>query len=104
MANRSLSAGPRVFPILDVFERLHQKPTKGYQLIKPGPNGEPPEIQTFLIGRRRYATEEALQAYIQAQIAKAQKESAAERAAKVQKAVAGRAAQRQQERAEKSAA
>lgn len=81
-------------PILEAFDLIGVSPTTGYELIKPGPQGEPAKIQTFLIGRRRYASAESVQSFIRARIEEAQKESADDRISKVQKAVAGRAAQR----------
>lgn len=92
--SQSGTTGPRAYPILEIFQRLKIGPTKGAELIRPGPNGEAPQIETFMIGRRRYATEEAVAAFIRLRIAEAQKESAPDRVRKVEKALTARAKQR----------
>src|SRR5688572_10175726 len=69
--------GPRAYPILDAFSRIGIQPVKGYELIRNG------ELETFLIGRNRYATEEAIRALLQRCIERSMKESAAQRAGKV---------------------
>ena len=71
------SDGPRAYPILDAFSRIGVQPVKGYQLIKNG------ELDTFLIGRKRYATEEAIRAFLQHCIEKSMHDNAAKRAKKV---------------------
>jgi hypothetical protein len=43
-----------LIPILDAFDMLGVGVTKGYELISDG------QIDTVLIGRRRYATRESL--------------------------------------------
>jgi hypothetical protein len=45
---------PILIPILDAFDMLGVGVTKGYELISDG------QIDTVLIGRRRYATRESL--------------------------------------------
>jgi hypothetical protein len=70
------SGGPQAYPILEAFSRIGVKPVKGYELIEHG------ELQTFLIGRRRYATADAITAFLDHCIAKS-KETAAQRAKKV---------------------
>ena len=87
--------GVRAHPIREGFNRLGVKTTKGHQLTKPGPNGEPPEIQTFMIGRCRYVTESELQRFIQARIEQSIKETASDRSAKVKAAMEARARQRE---------
>ena len=71
--------GPRAFPIREAFKRIGVKSLKGYELINSG------QLQTFCIGRRRYATAEAITAFIERCIA-ASKESDAQRGQKVAKA------------------
>jgi hypothetical protein len=45
---------PILIPILDAFDMLGVGITKGYELVNAG------QINTVLIGRRRYATRESL--------------------------------------------
>lgn len=45
---------PILIPILDAFDMLGIGVTKGYELVNAG------QINTVLIGRRRYATRESL--------------------------------------------
>jgi hypothetical protein len=45
---------PMLVPILDAFDMLGIGITKGYELVNTG------QINTVLIGRRRYATRESL--------------------------------------------
>jgi hypothetical protein len=85
---RSQHGGPRAYPIQEVFYRICVGVTRGHAMIKPGPNGEPPEIETFLIGRRRYATEEAILAFFRAQTEKTKQQTFAERSSKTAKATA----------------
>src|SRR6187431_715712 len=73
------SDGPRAFPILEAFRRIRVSSVKGYELIKTG------ELQSYLVGRRRYATAQALGAFVERRIAES-KETAAQRARKVAKA------------------
>jgi hypothetical protein len=81
--------GTRAYPIVEGFERLGIRCGKGYQLMKTG------ELKTFTIGVRRYITEEALQRFVRQQIKKSLSESHETRAAKVARAVAGRARRRE---------
>jgi hypothetical protein len=69
--------GPRAFRILEVFSRIGVQAVKGYQLINNG------ELETFLIGRNRYATEEAVRAFLDRCIQRSKRETAAQRARKV---------------------
>ena len=46
---------PILIPVLDAFDMLGVGVTKGYDLINTG------QIDTVLIGRRRYATRESLE-------------------------------------------
>lgn len=85
--------GPRAFPILAAFDRIGVGHVRGYELIKTG------ELQTFCIGRRRYATAEAITAFLERCIATS-KETVAQRAKKV--AAATKASLRS--RAERAAA
>lgn len=71
--------GPRAFPIREVFTRIGVKSLKGYELVNSG------ELQTFCIGRRRYATAEAITAFLERCIANS-RETAAQRREKVAKA------------------
>ena len=73
----STDGGPRAYPILETFSRIGVQPVKGYELIKAG------ELETFLIGRNRYATEEAIRTFLQRCIEKSMKDTAAQRAKKV---------------------
>jgi len=57
------SAGPRAFPIREVFQRLGVSQVTGYQLIKRG------ELETYMLGRRRFATADALAAFFERRIA-----------------------------------
>jgi hypothetical protein len=68
--------GPRAFPIREAFTRIGIKTLKGYELVNSG------ELQTFCIGRRRYATAEAIRAFLERCIAKS-RETDPERARKV---------------------
>jgi hypothetical protein len=71
--------GPRAFPILEAFGRIGVAPVTGYELIKSG------ALQTYCIGRRRYATSEAVAAFLERCVAKS-RETAAQRARKVEAA------------------
>jgi hypothetical protein len=75
--------GPRAFRILDAFERIGIGRVQGYAFIKNG------ELTTFLIGRRRYATAEAITAFLERRIAESN-ETAAQRAGKVAAATKAR--------------
>jgi len=46
---------PLLVPILDAFEIIGVGPTKGYELVGAG------IIETVMVGRRRYATQEGLE-------------------------------------------
>lgn len=89
-AGTPTAATVQSYPILEVFRRLSVKVTKGYELVDSG------ELETFMIGRYRYATEEALRRFIEKRLDEARNESAAKRADKVKAAVKGRARQRDQ--------
>ena len=82
------NGGPRGYPIREAFERIGLRPTKGQELVNTG------ELETYLIGNRRFATAEAIERVIKARIAATMNESPEDRANKVAKAVAGRAKQR----------
>jgi len=97
--HRTTKDAKLAYPIQEAFGLIGVSPTKGYELIKPGTNGEPAKIQTFLIGRRRYAIAESVQAFIRACFKETQNESPADRVSKVQKALTGRAVQRAREKA-----
>ena len=71
--------GPRARPIQEAFKRIGIRRGRGYELVASG------ELETFLIGRRRYATDEAIQAFFDRRIAES-KETATQRAKKVSKA------------------
>ena len=73
------SDGPRAYPIMEAFDRIGVGHVRGYELVNSG------ELQTFCIGRRRYATADAITAFLERCIAKS-RETAAERAAKVAEA------------------
>ncbi len=76
VSNVASADGPRAFPILEAFSRIGVKPVKGYELIQQG------ELETFVIGRRRYATAYAITAFLERCIARS-KETSAQRAKKV---------------------
>lgn len=82
-ASIELDAGP-AFPVLEGFKHIGVGATKGYELVNGG------ELQTFLIGQRRYVTKQAIQRFINKCIAASLKDSRKDRARKVEKAVAAR--------------
>jgi hypothetical protein len=69
--------GPRAFPIREAFARIGVKLLKGYELVSSG------ELQTFCIGRRRYATADAITAFLERCIERSKEETGAQRAGKV---------------------
>ena len=75
----AVADGPRAFPIREAFERIGVSPVTGYLLIKTG------ELESFLIGRRRFATAGAVASFLERCIAKSQ-ETAANRAKKTAEA------------------
>jgi hypothetical protein len=87
-ARSAPAADARAYPIAEAFKRLGAGPVKGYQLINSG------ELETFKIGSRRLATDAALHRLIQNRLAESFNERPEDRAAKVNKAVAGRARRR----------
>jgi len=99
IAAGALDQGVRVHTCEDAWKRLSIKETKWFELIKPGPNGEPPEIVTFTVGRRRYVTDVELQRFIQKRIAESLKEPASERQKKVAAATKASLRSRRNERA-----
>jgi hypothetical protein len=72
------------YPIREAFRRLSIGTTTGHSLVKNG------ELRTYRIGARRYVTKQALQDLISKRLAESLNESAASRAAKVQRAIHGR--------------
>jgi hypothetical protein len=86
----STEGSTRAYPIAEAFERLGIKTTKGFELIKSG------ELQSFTIGRYRYITEQELRRFVRSRIEQSVNENPADRAKRVEKAVAGRARQREQ--------
>lgn len=74
---RNVDTGPRAFPILEAFSRLGISTFKGYELIDAG------ELKTYMIGRKRFITQRDLDAFIQRQLGRSMKETAAARAKKV---------------------
>lgn len=80
--------GPRAFPILTAFERIGVRPSKGYALIASG------ELETFLIGRNRYATAEAIGAFLQLCVKRSMFETPDQRGRKVAAGVAASLAAR----------
>ena len=89
MQSAQSDGGVRAYPLQEGFDRLGVKAVKGYALLKSG------ELKTFTIGSRRYVTEEELQRFINARLAAAMDDSAANRARKVQRAVEGRRSRRE---------
>jgi hypothetical protein len=87
------SDGPRAYPVQEAFARVGIGVVKGYELIHSG------ELSSFLIGRKRYVTAEALRQFIDRQIQRSLTETAETRSGKVTKAVAARARRRAEARA-----
>ena len=81
--------GIRAYPIREAFDRLGVGVVKGYDLVNSG------DLETFMIGRRRYATDEALRRLIQQRIAESLSEPNANRANRVANAVHARARRRE---------
>jgi predicted site-specific integrase-resolvase len=82
------TSGTRAYPIREGITRLGLGTTTAYEFIKSG------KLETFLVGRARFVTEDALQKFVRERIAETNGESATDRAAKVDKAVAARTRQR----------
>jgi hypothetical protein len=78
------SDGPRAYPILEVFARLGVATTRGYGFVASG------ELETYLVGRNRYATEDAIRRLIQRYVEASAGETAAQRAKRVSAAVSAR--------------
>jgi hypothetical protein len=85
------SDGPQAFPIMEAFNRIGVGRVKGYELVNSG------ELQTFLIGSRRYATSEAIRTLFRRRIAISAR-TAAQRAEKVAKATQASLVSRRQAR------
>jgi hypothetical protein len=85
------SEGIRAVPFGAAHKRAGLSKTGAYRQVKSG------GLRTFLIGSRRFVTEEELERFIRRQIAASRHETAEERAARVAPAVAARARKREAE-------
>lgn len=63
------------YPINEAFHLVGLTKTKGYQAVSKG------ELKTFLNGRRRFATQRALEAYVELKEREGSSEATAERQA-----------------------